>query len=154
MTAVLLRIAAILVLLLTAGYVGIQYSSSTWPMTEGVVGSSGWARESILGNGVKGEFQVHYEYTVGGKRYVNDRLSYAGNLSIARIVRTVDGTSKNVERSPHSGDVVEVRYAPWAPSISVLVPGPAPRAWIWAVVAVLFGIICFSYARLSQHPVY
>jgi len=154
MTAVILRILAVFVLLAAAAKIGIEYSSLSWPRTEGTVASSGWSREGLLGAGVKGKYLVRYEYLVNGKRYVSDRLSFAGNESIALVLKTFDGLDSNVERSPRPDDVVAVHYAPWLPSLSVLTPGPSPTAWIWGVVALLVAICLVAFAQLSKHPVY
>jgi len=154
MTAIVLRILAVLILLISAVLIGVQYSSYSWARTEGVVASSQWSREGLLGTGVKGDYQVRYEYTIDGRNHVSDRLSFAGNLSIARVVRTFDGLDTNVDRSPRPGDTVIVHYATWWPAMSVLVVGPSPTAWIWGVVAVLMAIGLFGFAQISKHPVY
>lgn len=154
MTAVILRILAVLVLLAAAAKIGIEYSSLTWPQTQGTVASSGWSREGLLGAGVKGKYLVRYEYSVDGKRYVSDRLSFAGNVSIALVLRTYDGLESNVSRSPRPDDIVAVHYAPWLPSLSVLTAGPSPSAWIWGVVALLIAICLIAFGQLSKQPVY
>lgn len=153
MTGLILRSIAILILVLAAAALGVEYSSTSWPTTEGTIVSSGWSRENAILPGEKGEFQVRYEYTVDGKRHLGNRLSYAGNISIVRVVHAAVDNSTNVERSPHPDDTVHVYYAPWWPAISTLVPGAGRMDWIYGVVALLAAIALFAFAHLSKEPV-
>ncbi len=153
MTAVLLRIVALVSLVLAGGMAAWQYNSKSWPGTEGVVGSSGWARETGL-HGAMGVYEVSYEYSVDGKSYGGNRVSFAGNVSLVHVIKTYQGETINGLRSPHPGDTVRVHYAPWWPALSVLMPGPSPVLWIWCVAAGLVAVTCLVFARLSRHPVF
>ena len=153
MTAVLLRIVAVLFLLLAGGMAALQYNSNSWPFTEGEVGRAGWSRDTGL-SGTRGIYMVRYEYKVDGKNYANDRVSFDANTSLVHVLKTYQGDAKDVQRSPHPGDIVKVHYAPWWPAVSVLVPGPSPTLWIWCVVAGLTAVILLVFAKLSSHPVF
>ncbi len=153
MTAVLLRIVALVILVLAGGMAALQYNSKTWPFTEGLIATSGWSRDTGL-HGTQGEYVVRYEYTVDGKQFTSDRVSFAGDVSLVHVVKTYQGDATDVMRSPHPGDTVRVHYAPWRPALSVLLPGPAPALWIWCVMAGLVAIACLVFAKLSSHPLY
>lgn len=153
MTALLLRIAATLVLLVAGGVAALQYNSQTWPFTQGEVALSGWSRDTGI-SGTKGVFTVKYEYSVDGKRYNGERVSFSDNVTLVHVIKTHQGDGANVQRSPHPGDTVRVHYAPWWPALSVLVAGPSPTLWIWAVVAGLVAVLCLVFAKLSHHPVF
>lgn len=153
MTALLLRLAALLSLIVAACVIGVQYSSKSWPATQAEIARSGWARDVGL-QGSKGVYTAHYDYTVNGKRYASERVSFADNVSLVHVIKSYQGDATDVLRSPHPGDIVRAYYAPWWPAVSVLMPGPAPAVWIWGVVAFLFSIMCLVLAKQSHHPLY
>jgi len=153
MTALLLRIVAVLCLLMAGGAAALQYNSKTWPFTQGTVGRSGWSRDTSI-TGSRGVYVVHYDYKVDGADYSNHRVSFSDTVTMVHVTKTFKGDGENVQRSPHPGDTVRVHYAPWWPAVSVLVPGPSPTLWIWCVVAALVSAICLVFAKLSSHPVF
>jgi|GEM_PF-2631985 hypothetical protein len=153
MTAVLLRLTAVLALLVTGGIVALQYNSQSWPHTPGVIAIS--ERERSFGlNGAQGELKVRYDYKVDGVERTGSRVSYNSDTGIVRVLKAHADDAENVERTPQPGDVVNVHYASWWPALSVLVPGPSPTIWVWAVGVALFSIVLWVFARISNHPLY
>ena len=153
MTAVLLRLTAVLALLVTGGIVAVQYNSQSWPHTPGVIAIS--ERERSFGlNGTQGALKVRYDYKVDGVERTGSRVSYNSDTGIVQVLKAQADDAQNVERTPQPGDLVKVHYASWWPALSVLVPGPSPTIWVWAAVVVLFSIVLWVFARLSNHPLY
>jgi hypothetical protein len=153
MTAVLLRLAAVLALFVTGAIVAVQYNSESWPHTPGTIAIS--QRERSYGiDGAQGKLVVRYDYKVDGVEHSGDRVSYGKDVGIVLILKAQVDDAENVERTPQPGDVVNVHYAPWWPVLSVLVPGPAPTVWMWSAVVLLFSVVMWVFARLSNHPLY
>lgn len=153
MTAIMLRLAAVLALLVMGGIVAVQYDSQSWPHTPGVIAIS--ERERSFGlNGAQGELKVRYDYKVDGVEHSGSRVSYRSDTGIVLVLKAHADDVENVERTPQPGDVVSVRYASWWPALSVLVPGPSPTIWVWAAVVALISIVLLVFARLSNHPLY
>lgn len=153
MTAVLLRLTAVLALLVTGGMVALQFNSECWPHTLGVIAIS--ERERSFGlNGAQGALKVRYDYKVDGVERSGSRVSYNSDTGIVRVLKAHADDAENVERTPQPGDVVKVHYASWWPALSVLVPGPSPTIWVWAAVALLSSIVLWAFARISNHPLY
>lgn len=153
MTAVLLRLAAVLVLLVTGGIVAVQYHSQSWPHTPGVIAISERQRSFGL-KGAQGELKVRYDYKVDGVEHSGSRVSYNSEAGIVLVLKAHADDAENVERTPQPGDTVNVHFAPWWPALSVLVPGPSPTIWIWAAAAALFSIVLWAFARISNHPLF
>jgi hypothetical protein len=153
MTAVLLRLAAVIALLVMGVIVAVQYDSLSWPHTPGVIAIS--ERERSFGlNGAQGALKVRYDYKVDGVERTGSRVSYNSDTGIVRVLKAYADDAENVERTPQPGDVVNVHYASWWPVLSVLVPGPSPTIWVWAAVTLLFSIVLWAFARISNHPLY
>jgi Protein of unknown function (DUF3592) len=150
--AIFLRLVGLVFLLIAGCVIAVQNSSTSWPATEGVIVKAGWEREST-DVGVKGFYDIRYDYTVDGKKYRNDRLSYSNGNYVVTIVKAAMDGLENVERTPQPEDIVNVYYAPWWPQVSTLVTGMAPTSWIWGLVALLGAAICWGFASLSKEPI-
>jgi hypothetical protein len=153
MTGHLLRLSAIALLFLVGAWLGVRYSSKTWPVTQGTMLTAGWTRENVVMPGQRGEYQVRYEYTIDGRNYNGDRFSFTGNVDTIHIVYAKSTGESHVDRLPRPEDTVTVHYAPWYPAFSTLVPGAGRMDWLYGVIALLAAGGLFAFAHLSRQPV-
>ena len=142
----ILRFLAILILLAMASVALLEYSSTFWPKTVGVMqrGSAVRRDSSILG----GRSEAAYTYEVGGKNYTGQRVGFDPSSREVPVLGVKD------PRPPREGDEVHVYYLPFLPSFSLLVPG-APKSLIWwCATGVLVSILLFTMAQAARQPVF
>lgn len=147
MFATVLRLLAILPLLIVGAVAGVQFGSKSWPHVTGRVMAGNWeAQPSSLRE--RPEYIVTYSYDVEARNYTGRRISWATSSPMVPVNGGID------TRQPQEEDKIEVYYAPWMPSLCVLIPGGSPSLWIWGVVALLVGVMLWMVARGSNHPMY
>ena len=151
MTEILLRWVAIIVLVATAIMASIQLSSNSWPHVRGVVEHGNWHNADSLNGQAKG-YNVTYAYEVNGRAYKGSDFGWAATSSTILVLNGRDNSPE--ELTPREGHQVNVFYAQWLPSLSVLVPGPSPRLWIWVAVGVLMSALLIGAGRVSNHPLF
>ena len=147
MSSKLLKFAAVFILLVMGVIVAVQFSSLSWPSTVGVVVQAGWDAELNLAHKGSSDYHVSYRYEVNGKIFENSTIGFGSGPTVISIVSTKE------ERQPREDDQINVYYAPFAPSISVLQPGIAGNLWIWGLVAVLVSVMLWMVAGVMHEPV-
>ena len=90
--------------------------TSNWEPVDGVVKSSGVSSSTDGEGGTTYCLYVSYQYTVNGKTYDGDRVSYSTENSC-------NSWSKNADDDYPEGKEITVYYDPGNPSESVLQPG-------------------------------
>ncbi len=151
MTEIILRWVAILILIATAIMAGIQLSSNAWPHVRGQVEHGNWHNADSFNGREKG-YDVTCAYVVNGRTYKCSDFGWAAKSSTVLVLNGRDNTPE--ELTPREGHQVNVFYSPWFPALSVLVPGPSPRLWIWVAVGVLMSALLIGAGRVSNHPLF
>ena len=132
-----LALVGIGVVLLVFGlYMAVQGERSrNWPTAPGIITASEMqSNYSLTGRRRRSRSaRIAYRYPVNGKFYTNDVISYGKGL--------FDNEYTTV-RLYAQGSRVDVHYDPGNPARAVLDPG----AGLVAVLALLAGVGCFSYA--------
>jgi hypothetical protein len=113
----------------------------TWPATEAVIESASVAPEYRRSAGTRYVHRLHYRFSVAGKIFVGQRVSYGGTPPNW-------GTETQAHRAlPPKGSKITIRYNPHEPSdsvVHVLVNRPADRRWLkWTT-----GCLSFAGALL------
>jgi hypothetical protein len=127
-------VAAGVVLVVFGVYTRVQsLRSRSWPTAPGVITESRVDSSRNRDGQWSHTARIRYRYTVDGKTYNGDTISYAKGL--------FDGASVQVSRYPQ-GSAVGVYYDPKDPASAVLDPGAGPTP----ALALLAGVGCFGYA--------
>lgn len=111
-------------------------ASRAWPVAEGVIQSTDFARRRS---------RVEYTYAVGDRRYSSTRIGF---------VRGWGPLSGAARRERYRrGAEVEVRYEPASPSVAVLEPGVSPLAVVALVVlTAVFAATLVGGIALARRP--
>lgn len=111
-----------------------------WPITEGeIVGTSlhrGWSTR-----GGTTDFECEYAYTVGGRRYTNDRIHYAGSNDRSEEERRAAEYTE--------GTAVTVRYNPADPGDAVIELGNPIRDLVFGGVLLAVCVGLFFSVRVK-----
>lgn len=145
-TTHLLRLISIVILLGMAGVALVQYSSTSWPRTTGMVETGNWAGRDEIVFGSR--YKVRYSYEVNGKVYSGYRIGFASKTHVVPVIGAKD------PRQPREGDMVQVYYVPFFPRYALLVPGPSVTLVWWCLVAVLVSILLWSFSHVAKEPVF
>lgn len=146
MSTLLLRLAAILILIGIGVVAFVQYSSTGWPRTTGIVEKGNWASrdEVVFGS----RYRVRYVYEVDGEQHTGYRIGFAARTHVVPVVGARD------PRQPREGDEVEVFYAPYYPELSLLVPGPSPTLVWWGLLSMLVATMLWIFSNVAREPVF
>jgi len=110
-------------------------ASENWPATEAHITESGW--RTRVGDSSDMYLHVKYDYTVEGKQYSSDRLTYAS---------TSDLPKHFLDEFP-VGATVPVYYDPASPQTSVLITGSS--SWASATIAVGGIAVCVALVMIG-----
>lgn len=112
--------------------------SETWPTVEGKILSSEVVRKTSSssngGSSTTYHAEVDYQYTVDGKKYFSDRVSFGQYGSSDR------GHASGIVNIFSEGKKVPVYYDPEDPKTSVLDTRSGFGSWIMLIVGSVFGV--------------
>jgi hypothetical protein len=145
--------AAGIFFILWGGYeIMAGYASKKWPSVEGKVTSSYVQKQvrSIKDSSKKPTYypKVRYQYSVGGKSYTGDRISFSGGEGGEKKSKA----QAVVNRYP-SGQKVIVYYDPKHPERAVLLMGFTWKTFMPFVAGLAFlavGIVCLKAYRKQK----
>jgi hypothetical protein len=130
-------VGGVVVLLALAGWMGWEsypvLAARTWPSAEGTVRTMKMFGKVKLGSSADPkQFQVdiEYEYVVNGKTYTGTTFNTRNN-------HLDPNEAAAVQQQYKAGSKCTVRYSPYVPSNSVIVPDPSWTAWGKLVIGVL-----------------
>ncbi len=124
------------VLILYAGIKQIHNArlSKSWPSSLGQVISSEVV-EHYGDESVSYSAEIEFEYTVSGKYYRGDRISYGGTSH-----SEPKPAEEDARRYPAGSDVL-VYYKPDSPDESLLEPGLSGKTWVLAIIGLVFSTV-------------
>lgn len=111
-------------------------ASTHWPSVEGVVQRSEVTTSRNSDNKTMYSAQVVYSYTVDGREFENDTVSFGGKIST-----NSSRYARNVTNRYPVGRQVRVHYEPAAPANAVLEPGVTWRSYIVFAVGIAFLLV-------------
>jgi hypothetical protein len=112
--------------------------SETWPTVEGKILSSEVVRKTSSssngGSSTTYHAEVEYEYTIDGKKYFSDRVSFGQYGSSDR------GHASGIVNLYSPGETAVVYYNPEDYKIAVLQTGAGFGSWMMLIIGSVFGI--------------
>ncbi|MDD4205780.1 MAG: DUF3592 domain-containing protein [Candidatus Delongbacteria bacterium] len=112
--------------------------SETWPTVEGKILSSEVVRKTSSssngGSSTTYHAEVEYEYTIDGKRYFSDRVSFGQYGSSDR------GHAAGIVNIYSPGETATVYYNPEDYNLAVLETGAGFGSWMMLIIGSIFGI--------------
>ena len=139
-----LRTLSLLIIIVMGVTAAFQYTSTSWPKTEGVVEMENLSkRDQRL---FRGQSSTRYAYKVDGKEYSGSRINFSGKLA---QVQPLDAKGA---RQLRAGDKINVYYAPYYPSFALLVPGASETLIWWIVIAALSAGLLWGVGTVLKDP--
>lgn len=99
----------------------MSVASRRWPVARGTV-----TRSQVIPRRKGGaDYDVRYEYTVGGETFSGSRVRWGGALN------SNAGDANDTRSTYPTGRAVEVRHHPRKPALSTLEPRASRAIWMW-----------------------
>ena len=159
---VTLKLVAALILFVSGRSLYRAITSHEWPTTVGTITES-HVRSLYRPQNDDAVFSfiphVRYEYSVDGKTYTGDRITYYGHpvitASLSHSYKSAYDETKQIVSQYPKGQSVKVYYYPTEPSLAILTPGfDAGRLMDPCLLAVLvilaIVLVVLSPARLNR----